>query len=155
MIDSPLIKAKAVRLCQALASSIFWLERFSKLGMPLPKDLNEILKTPTISKTDLVQNQGAFPPLGTIPNGQVTRWHQSSGTLGNPLGWADSTDDWERLLRIWNVLYEIAGITNSDKLFSHFRLDRFWVSGVLLKQRQGRGFIALQPVGLPHRRESG
>lgn len=125
MIDSPLIKAKAARLCQALASSIFWLERFSKLGMPLPKDLNEILKTPTISKTDLVQNQGAFPPLGTIPNGQVTRWHQSSGTLGNPLGWADSTDDWERLLRIWNVLYEIAGITNSDKLFFPFSFGPF------------------------------
>jgi phenylacetate-CoA ligase len=148
MTDSPFIKAKAARLCQALASSVFWIERFSKLGMPLPKDLNEILKSPTISKSDLVQNQGAFPPLGTIPNGPVSRWHQSSGTLGNPLGWGDSTGDWERLLSIWNTLYDIAGIQKSDKLLFPFSFGPFLGFWSAFEAATRLGFFCIAAGGL-------
>ena len=118
-------EAKAVRLCEALASSPFWVSRFSNPSTPRPNCKNDLLCTPAITKVEIVAEQFRNPPLGSFANRPVTRLHQSSGTVSTPLAWGDSTEDWGRILDIWDLLFRIAEIKDTDKLLFPFSFGPF------------------------------
>src|SRR5262245_45959967 len=56
-------------------------------GLRFPADLG---KLPLTTKTELVADQEAAPPWGTVltePMGHYTRYNQTSATTGRPLRW--------------------------------------------------------------------
>src|SRR5687768_6777995 len=57
---------------------------------------------PFTSKSELLDDQSAFPPFGTnltFPIQDYTRLHQTSGTSGHPLIWLDTAESWRWWMR--------------------------------------------------------
>lgn len=122
---APTREAKAKALCDALAASPFWASRNSYRGLRPPATLADLLAAPTISKTELLADQGQNPPAGSIANGPICRLHQTSGTRTTPLAWGDSARDWSRILDIWDDLFEIAEILPADRFLFPFSFGPF------------------------------
>src|SRR5579862_9019911 len=73
---------------------------------------------PFTTKSELVEDQRAHPPFGTnltYPLERYTRFHQTSGTIGTPLRWLDTSESWEWMLEGWGEVYRAAGVTASDR----------------------------------------
>lgn len=124
-LDPRIHEAKAMRLCEALASSPFWARRFSDSRLTRPSCKADLLRFPVITKAEILEDQLRNPPLGTFATGPVTRFHQSSGTVGTPLAWGDSPQDWNRVLDIWDNLFDIAEIRPDDRFIFPFSFGPF------------------------------
>ena len=61
----------------------------------------------------------------TYPLNHYTRFHQTSGTLGAPMAWLDTPDDWQWMLRNWDVVLGNAGVQKSEKCFFAFSFGPF------------------------------
>lgn len=118
-------EAKAIRLCGALASSPFWVRRLSRLGIPQPSCAGDLCRAPTLTKHEILADQGGNPPLGSFATGPINRLHQSSGTIATPLAWGDSLQDWSRILDIWDTLFDIAEMRPSDRFLFPFSFGPF------------------------------
>lgn len=124
-LETRIHEAKAVRLCEALASSPFWIRRFSDSGITRPSCKADLLCFPVITKAEILEEQLRNPPLGTFATGPVSRLHQSSGTIAAPLAWGDSPQDWNRLLDIWDNLFDIAEMRPNDRFLFPFSFGPF------------------------------
>jgi phenylacetate-CoA ligase len=83
---------------------------------------------PFTTKSELVENQRAYPPFGTdltYPLERYTRFHQTSGTTGTPLRWLDTQDSWEWTLDNWTEVYRAAGVSRSDHIYFAFSFGPF------------------------------
>src|SRR2546430_2323932 len=59
---------------------------------------------PFTTKEELVANQRADPPFGTnltYPLERYVRYHQTSGTSGQPLRWVDTAESWSVMIETW------------------------------------------------------
>jgi phenylacetate-CoA ligase len=83
---------------------------------------------PFTTKTDLLNDQANHPPYGTnltYPIERYSRLHQSSGTAGRPLRWLDTPESWQWFLGCWQTIYDVIGLTKSDRLFFPFTFGPF------------------------------
>src|ERR1051325_6094170 len=83
---------------------------------------------PFTTKEELIASQAEHPPYGeflTRPRESYTRLHQTSGTQGMPLRWLDTPQSWEWMLDCWRKMYEMAGVTASDRLLFAFSFGPF------------------------------
>jgi phenylacetate-CoA ligase len=83
---------------------------------------------PFTTKPELVTDQAASPPYGTnltFPLERYNRCHQTSGTSGAPLRWLDTPESWDWMLKNWEDVLRISGITKSDRLFFAFSFGPF------------------------------
>jgi len=118
-------ESKAGILAEALASNVYWRERYQQLKVALPGCLSDFEQLPTVGKAEILAEQGQIPPLGRMAGPGISRLHQSSGTVGHPLAWGDSPEDWNRILDIWDILFDIAGIIRSDRVLFPFSFGPF------------------------------
>lgn len=118
-------EAKAIRLCEALASSPFWVRRFLESRTTRPSCKADLLSLPVITKAEILEEQLRNPPLGSFATEPVTRLHQSSGTISTPLAWGDSPQDWNRILDIWDTLFDIAEMRPNDRFMFPFSFGPF------------------------------
>ena len=118
-------ESKAGILAEAVASNVYWRERYQHLKAGLPKSLCEFEQSPTVDKAEILAEQGRIPPLGRMAGSGISRLHQSSGTVGHPLAWGDSPTDWNRMLDIWDILFGIAGIMPTDRFLFPFSFGPF------------------------------
>ena len=80
------------------------------------------------SKSELQNNQSAFPPYGDfhyLDIAEYNRFHQTSGSSGKPLLFLDSKDGWEWLLTNWLKIFALADIKKGDRLFFPFSFGPF------------------------------
>jgi phenylacetate-CoA ligase len=85
---------------------------------------------PFTFKADLLADQQAHPPWGSIitqPLPQYTRFSHTSGTTtGQPITWLDTPESWSALLRCWQQVYTAAGLVpGQDRLFFAFSFGPF------------------------------
>jgi len=85
-------------------------------------------KFPFTTKEELTADQQAHPPYGTNLSFQLekyTRCHQTSGSTGTPLRWLDTPESWQAMLDNWDVIFDAAQITPSDRLLFAFSFGPF------------------------------
>jgi phenylacetate-CoA ligase len=121
----------AALVAEAGAHNRFYqrLWREAGVGDPPPirstADLHEL---PFTTKQQLVDDQLADPPFGTIPTyplERYVRFHQTSGTTGTPLRWLDTPESWDWWVRCWRFGYRLAGVGPGDRVLFAFSFGPF------------------------------
>jgi len=85
-------------------------------------------RMPFTTKQELVSDQAAHPPFGTLLTyapATYTRFHQTSGTSGRPLVWLDDPTSWQWVIGNWKRVWESAGATAGDAAFFAFSFGPF------------------------------
>ncbi len=124
-------RARQLERLNALLAEILPHNRFyaAKLnGLSLPLDWSDFASLPFTTKAELVADQTAAPPLGTIatyPPERYLTYHQTSGTTGRPLMILDTRESWDWWIECWQYVYASAGVTNRDRLFLAFSFGPF------------------------------
>jgi len=83
---------------------------------------------PLTEKNDLAQDRKKNPPYGsnlTFPVEEYSCFHQTSGTMGKPMAWLDTEDDWNWMLDNWDRVLEGAGVESGTRCFFAFSFGPF------------------------------
>ena len=131
----------------------FYAEKFAHLAVH-PANLrsgDDFAALPFTTKTELLQEQEAYPPYGrflTYPLAHYSRMHQTSGTSGQPLRWLDTPESWRWLLGCWSAIYRIADIHEGDRLFFAFSFGPFLGFWTAFEAASHLGFLCLPGGGM-------
>ncbi|HEX5269312.1 MAG TPA: AMP-binding protein [Gemmataceae bacterium] len=109
-------------VAEILPRNAFYASRFAGA------DPAEFARLPMTTKADLLHDQAAHPPYGTVltyPRRDYCRLHQTSGTAGRPLRWLDTRASWDWMLRCWERMFAIIGLRPDDRLFFAFSFGPF------------------------------
>lgn len=91
--------------------------------------LADVREVPTTSKSELrtAQNTDPFPygDLLAVEPEEVTEYHQTSGTTGQPVRQADAWEDWEWWGDCWATVLWAQGIRPDDRVFFPFSYNVF------------------------------
>ncbi|MFH5802464.1 phenylacetate--CoA ligase family protein [Alienimonas sp. DA493] len=134
-------------LTEAVPRSPFWSAKLAGIDLSAIRSAADLVSLPLCTKQELVEDQAANPPFGTVltrPAAEYNRIHQTSGTTGEPLRWLDDADSWAWFGRCWEEIYRLAGLTAEDRLFFPFSFGPFigfWAA-FDAASRQGRFTIA-------------
>ncbi|MFQ5578832.1 MAG: phenylacetate--CoA ligase family protein, partial [Anaerolineae bacterium] len=120
---------------QALLAELYGKNRFYtaklKEAGAEPGDvtsLADLRRLPLTTKRELVAAQGDDPFAGanlTYPLAAYTRFHQTSGTTGEPLRVFDTAQSWDWWGRCWGYVFSGAGLTAADRIFLAFSFGPF------------------------------
>jgi phenylacetate-CoA ligase len=83
---------------------------------------------PFTEKNDLARDRQQKPPYGTnltLPVEEYSYFHQTSGTMGKPMVWLDTEDDWKWMLGNWDYVLEGAGVAPGARCFFAFSFGPF------------------------------
>jgi len=83
---------------------------------------------PFTKKNDLALDRQRNPPYGTnltFPVEEYSCFHQTSGTMGEPMAWLDTEEDWNWMLGNWDRVLEGAGVQSGDRCFFAFSFGPF------------------------------
>lgn len=100
------------------------LKDFSLTEWVFPRDLH---KLPFTEKLDIFHHNANFL---AIPKNEVVDWVTTSGTLGDPVWFALSKKDIERLAKNEAGSFELAGIKNGDIILLTTTIDRRFMAGL-------------------------
>jgi phenylacetate-CoA ligase len=93
------------------------------------KTFSDIRKVPKVEKSMMRAIQAKDPyPFGDmlcVPLEDVSTYHQTSGTTGQPVYQADSWQDWEWWAESWAYILWAQGYRNTDRLFLPFGYNVF------------------------------
>lgn len=92
------------------------------------RGVDDLAHLPFTTKAELVAAQAAGGELSTnctFPAEAYTRFHQTSGTTGEPLRVYDTRESWEWWGRCWGFVLAGAGLTAADRLFLPFSFGPF------------------------------
>jgi phenylacetate-CoA ligase len=89
----------------------------------------DVRNVPTTTKDELLEAQTTEPfPYGdllAVPPEEVTEYHQTSGTTGQPVRQADSWQDWEWWGDCWATVLWAQGVRPDDRVFFPFSYNVF------------------------------
>jgi phenylacetate-CoA ligase len=91
-------------------------------------DPADFARLPWTTKADLLDDQAAHPPYGSVlsyPRERYCRLHQTSGTSGRPLRWLDTRESWDWMLGCWDRMFAMIGLRPDDRLFFAFSFGPF------------------------------
>ncbi|MQA29432.1 MAG: AMP-binding protein [Luteitalea sp.] len=120
----------AALLARIYRRSAFYTRKLDAAGirpdrLQFPADLS---KLPFTTKAELIADQAAHPPWGTVitePIEHYTRYCQTSSTTGKPLCWIDTNESWQWMLECWKTVYRAAGVGPGDRVFFPFSFGPF------------------------------
>jgi phenylacetate-CoA ligase len=115
----------------AYEKSNFHSSLYKKAGIR-PGDiqsLDDIRHIPTVEKSMMrdIQRKDPFPYGDTlcVPLDEVSEYHQTSGTTGQPVYQADSWQDWEWWSECWSYILWAQGYRPHDRIFFPFGYNVF------------------------------
>jgi len=104
---------------------------YDKAGIT-PADIrsfDDIRNVPVVEKSMMrgIQRQDPFPYGGAlcVPLEEVSEYHQTSGTTGQPVYQADTWQDWEWWSECWSFILWAQGYRPSDRVFLPFGYNVF------------------------------
>ena len=106
-----------------------------------------------MTKSDLITPSG-IAAVCDLPATRYVRWHQTSGTTGQPIVVRDTAEDWRWWMRCWDVILDAAEIGVGDvalMAFSFGPFIGFWSAADALVQR---GVMMIPGGGLSSRRRA-
>ncbi|MEW6111205.1 MAG: phenylacetate--CoA ligase family protein, partial [Thermodesulfobacteriota bacterium] len=93
------------------------------------KTLEQVRLVPKVEKSMLrhIQNKDPFPygDALCVPLDEVTEFHQTSGTTGQPVYQPDTWQDWEWFSECWATLLWAQGYRPHDRVFLPFGYNVF------------------------------
>ena len=113
-------------LRHVLARNRFWQRKLD--GLPLPSDAETFLQVPLSSNEDLSADLLEHPPYGsnlTYPLEEYTKYHQTSGTMGQPLVVLDTPHSWDWWCDCWHAVLDACGVRSGDRAFFAFSFAPF------------------------------
>jgi phenylacetate-CoA ligase len=120
---------------QAMLGELVEKNSFQQSHWPQIKNVSQLdgfaqfqEQCPFTTKDMLAKDRIDNPPYGTnltYPLNQYTRFHQTSGTLGVPMAWLDTPDDWQWMLGNWDLVLENADVQKGEKCFFAFSFGPF------------------------------
>lgn len=115
----------------AYEKSIFHHSLYKKAGIK-PGDIrsfDDIRHIPTVEKSMMrdIQRKEPFPYGDTlcVPLDDVSEYHQTSGTTGQPVYQADTWQDWEWWTECWSYILWAQGYRPGDRVFFPFGYNVF------------------------------
>jgi phenylacetate-CoA ligase len=148
------IRARQLDRLNALLAAILPANRFyadKYRGIRLPLTWDRFRALPFTTKDELVADQAAHPPFGTIATygreGYVA-YHQTSGTTGQPLMVPDTRESWAWWAECWQYIYRAAGVTARDRVFFAFSFGPFIGFWSAYAGAQRLGALAIPGGGL-------
>jgi len=116
------------------------------------RDLREFWERfPLTLKDQLVADMASSPPYGTnltFPIRDYTRFHQTSGTTGQPLRWLDTPESWNALVNCWRRVFQAAGVSHHDRILFAFTFGPFIGFWMAFEAAQQIGCLCLPGGGL-------
>jgi len=107
----------------------FYTKKFDDAGLDPASihSVRDLSRLPFTRKDELVADQSAngFVANLTYPVHRYIRFHQTSGTTGEPLHVMDTHDSWDWWGRCWNAVFRAAGMTAEDRIFCAFSFGPF------------------------------
>lgn len=106
---------------------------------------------PFTTKHELVQDQAMHPPYGTnlsFPLERYRRFHQTSGTTGQPLRWLDTAESWDSMVLTWSEVFHAAGVTAADRILFAFSFGPFIGFWLAFEAGERIGALCLPGGGL-------
>jgi phenylacetate-CoA ligase len=110
------------------SSNGFYQAKLAEVDLGKIKSLADLPKLPFTLKSELVAEQNKYPPFGrnlSYPLNHYVKYHQTSGTTGNPLKILDTIESWDWWARCWVQVYEAAGMSADDRIFMAFSFGPF------------------------------
>lgn len=110
-----------------LMENEFYQSKLQGIQLPL-RSKEDLAKLPFTTKQELVEDQKNNPPYGknhTYPVTSYGRYHQTSGTTGEPLKVLDTPKSWKWWEDCWIKVYEASGVTSEDVVFLAFSFGPF------------------------------
>lgn len=137
-------------LLAALSTNPFYQEKLG--GLTSVSSLEEYMaKVPFTTKAELAADQKLHPPYGsnlTFPLESYHRFHQTSGTSGQPMIWLDDKTGWEWLCANWQWVWEKAGVKPGQAAFFPFSFGPFLGFWAGFESAAGLGVRAIPAGGL-------
>lgn len=106
---------------------------------------------PFTLKSELVEDQKSHPPYGTnltFKLGEYTRFHQTSGTSGQPLRWLDTPESWQTMIESWKEIYRAADVSAADRIYFAFSFGPFLGFWLAFEAATQLGCLCLPGGGL-------
>lgn len=124
------LKKLQVMLADIYGRNRFYTKKFTEAGFYLGdlKSLADLQYLPLTNKIELSTDQVAEGFTGTnltYPLTAYTRYHQTSGTSGQPLRVFDTVESWDWWGRCWAHVFAGAGVTAQDRIFFAFSFGPF------------------------------
>ena len=129
------LRALQVDKLRVLLDEIYGRNRFytsrldaAGVGPSSVETLDDLGRLPMTTKADLLAAQSEGGGLGsnaTYPEDRYTRFHQTSGTTGEPLRVLDTSHSWSWWSHCWAIILGASGLTASDRLFLPFSFGPF------------------------------
>src|SRR5262245_27241149 len=97
-------------------------------GVPFDPLHDPMEHLPFTTRREIEADQRAHPPYGTnltYPIERYTRYHQTSGTTGQPMRWLDTPENWDWFKTCWRRMLTAQGISSRDKLMFPFSFGPF------------------------------
>jgi phenylacetate-CoA ligase len=129
-LSRPSIEKLQALVSAVLKSNRFYSAKLNALGIDSsPASLDEFrARFPFTTKAELIEDQSQHPPFGTnlsFPIEEYSRFHQTSGTTGQPMRWLDTPQSWNWVVDCWKRIYQSAGIGRSDRVLFPFSFGPF------------------------------
>ncbi len=142
-------------LIEIYGKNKFYTSKFDEAGFNPTSfsSFEDLSSLPFTRKNELVADQAntGFAANLTYPMSNYVRFHQTSGTTGEPLHVLDTVDSWDWWGRCWRQVFRGAGLSAEDRIFCAFSFGPFigfWASvegarqlGALLVPGGGRSSI--------------
>lgn len=114
-------------LLEAVSTNPFYQQKLDELsGVSSLEEFVE--RVPFTTKAELAADQAEHAPYGsnlTYPLERYCRFHQTSGTSGQPMTWLDDRKGWEWLRESWQWVWEKAGVKAGEAAFFPFSFGPF------------------------------
>ena len=110
-----------------------------------------IAHCPFTTKDELARDRLEHPPYGTnlsFPAERYTRFHQTSGTKGEPMAWLDLAEDWEWMLGNWDLVLDAAGVKPGARCYFAFSFGPFLGFWTAFEAASRRGCLCMPGGGM-------
>jgi phenylacetate-CoA ligase len=135
-------------LTDVVPHNAFYAHKLSKLKRPLAS-LDELWTWPMTIKNELLPDGGGHLPRNlTFPADQYVRYHQTSGTRGEPMMVLDTAADWQWWIDTWQFVLDAADVTAADRAMLAFSFGPFIGFWSAFDALVDRGVMAVPGGGL-------